>query len=104
MLSDATLERVSVSYRNGYRDGYAGRTNRVPETGLSLIGDDPIAGTLKPFAANDYATGHKAGANDKHWATNRPVATEAQLVASRAARQKTNEWRAANGKPLLPEL
>lgn len=67
MLSDRTLERVSCSYRNGYRDGYAVRVQTVPETGLEKIGDDPMGGTLKPFADFDYKNGYAAGFNDHYW-------------------------------------
>lgn len=62
MLSPATLERVSHSYRRGYYDGHAGRDAR----------NDPVPHTaegvpLKPFSNFDYTEGHKAGANDAHW-------------------------------------
>ena len=59
MLSDATLERVSVAYRRGYKDGFYGREN----TG-ALVKPEYI----KPFADFDYAEGYKAGANDRKWA------------------------------------
>jgi ribosome modulation factor len=58
MLSDATLERVSVAYRRGYRDGAAGRKPFL-EVKPSYI---------KPFAEVDYINGYKAGANDARWA------------------------------------
>ena len=57
MLSDKTLERVSVAYRRGYRDGAAGNQPFCevrPEY-------------IKPFADFDYAEGYKAGANDAKW-------------------------------------
>ena len=89
-MQDSTLERVSQSYRQGYRDGFAGRVQCVIETGLSLIGDDPIGGTLKPFAAFDYESGYRAGRNDAN-----PVqapATAAQIEASKASRAKVAMW------------
>jgi hypothetical protein len=57
MLSNQTLERVSVAYRRGYRDGNAGRApfcEVKPEY-------------IKPFADFDYDEGYKAGANDAKW-------------------------------------
>lgn len=62
MLSPATLERVSHSYRRGYYDGYFAREAQ----------NDPVPATdegvpLKPFSDFDYNEGHKAGANDAHW-------------------------------------
>lgn len=54
MLSDQTLERVSVAYRRGYRDGYSG-TNQGANVKPEYI---------KPFADFDYEQGLKAGAND----------------------------------------
>lgn len=59
MLSPATLERVSHSYRRGYYDGAASRPNA----------NDPVPTTdngipLKPFSDYDYSEGYKAGAND----------------------------------------
>lgn len=59
MLSAATLNRVSASYRRGYEDGYAGREPVGEKT------DSPLD---RPFADYDYAEGHKAGANDRKWA------------------------------------
>lgn len=57
MLSNQTLERVSVGYRRGYRDGYAG--------------NEPFCEVkpeyIKPFADFDYTEGLKAGANDAKW-------------------------------------
>lgn len=57
MLSAATLERVSVSYRNGYYDGHAGKH--------SQYADDPEA--MRPFGEFDYQAGYKAGSNDRRW-------------------------------------
>lgn len=62
MLSAATLNRVSHSYRRGYNDGYWGRDKR----------NDPVPTTaegvpLKPFSDFDYNEGHAAGANDRRW-------------------------------------
>lgn len=63
MLSPATLERVSHSYRRGYYDGHEKRPHK----------NDPIPTTdsgipLKPFSDFDYDEGYKAGANDRKWA------------------------------------
>jgi hypothetical protein len=55
MLSPSTLERVSVSYRRGYYDGYDGKATDNPQR-------DPFD---RPFASFDYEQGYKAGANDK---------------------------------------
>ncbi len=57
MLSPATLERVSHSYRKGYRDGWEGR-NRDQNKPIDFV---------KPFANYDYSEGYKAGANDRKW-------------------------------------
>lgn len=75
MLSNATLERVSIEYRNGYRAGYAQLTCDAPADGLDLT--DP-----KPFAHHDYVEGHRAGSNDAYWALVR-----AERVCDLAARQ-----------------
>lgn len=69
MLSDRTLERVSASYRRGYRDGALGCEKVTPQTGLSALGDDTIGGTIRPFANYDYEQGYAAGANDAKWAS-----------------------------------
>lgn len=58
MLSDKTLERVSVAYRRGYRDGYNG-TNK---------GANVKPEYFKPFAEHDYLAGYQAGKNDRYWA------------------------------------
>lgn len=55
MLSPQTLERVSVSYRRGYYDGYDGKPVNNPAR-------HPLD---RPFANFDYDQGYKAGANDK---------------------------------------
>lgn len=57
MLSDRTLERVSCSYRMGYRDGYDGKPEQYK--------DEPVA--TRPFGFYDYTNGYKAGANDAKW-------------------------------------
>lgn len=57
MLSDKTLERVSVGYRRGYRDGYAGNPR------FCAVKPDSIL----PFAEYDYEQGYKAGENDAKW-------------------------------------
>lgn len=57
MLSNAMLERVSVSYRIGYRDGYDGK----PEA----YKNEPVA--MRPFGFYDYTQGYEAGANDAKW-------------------------------------
>lgn len=67
MLSDRTLERVSVSYAIGYRDGHQGRDKRTPANGISAINNDTIGGTIRPFADYDYEQGFSAGANDAKW-------------------------------------
>lgn len=57
MLSNATLERASVAYRRGYRDGYDATSqgaNVKPEY-------------IKPFASFDYKEGFDAGQNDAKW-------------------------------------
>jgi hypothetical protein len=66
MLSPATLERVSHSYRRGYYDGYFGREAKndpVPRTDSGI--------PMKPFSDFDYSEGHKAGANDAKWSAKR---------------------------------
>lgn len=55
MLSPQTLERVSVSYRRGYYDGYDGKAADNPKR-------HPFD---RPFANFDYEQGYKAGASDK---------------------------------------
>lgn len=72
MLSDKALERVSGSYRRGYRAGYAGEPSQdtMPSTGL---GD-------RPFADFDFNEGYKAGANDAKW-----TKVNARIAASKAA-------------------
>lgn len=62
MLSPATLNRVSHSYRRGYYDGYEGRENQ------NLPVPDFQGVPLKPFSDFDYSEGYKAGANDRKWA------------------------------------
>jgi hypothetical protein len=57
-MSDATLMRVGSAYRNGYRDGEAGRPNRYAGPA------DPL---VRPFGHYDYHQGYEAGANDAHW-------------------------------------
>lgn len=62
MLSSATLNRVSHSYRRGYYDGYD----------LTPPKNDPVPDyrgvPLKPFSDYDYSEGYKAGKNDRYWA------------------------------------
>ena len=60
MLTPKTLERVSASYRRGYYDGYNGQ----PAVDAKAS-EHPFD---RPFANADYASGHKAGANDRKWA------------------------------------
>lgn len=62
MLSNATLERVSTSYRRGYLDGRSGR----PDVGAGIPSEQ-----IRPFAEFDYAEGYRAGANDRRWADTR---------------------------------
>lgn len=64
MLSPQTLERVSVSYRKGYYDGYDGKPQHAREP-LDIT--DTGSPHLKPFANHDYEAGYKAGANDRKW-------------------------------------
>jgi hypothetical protein len=59
MLSPQTLGRVSASYRRGYYDGYDGK--RASDEKASAHPFD------RPFSSGDYASGHKAGANDRKW-------------------------------------
>ena len=58
MLSPATLNRVSNSYRRGYYDGYFARAHAGQQSG------DPLH---KPFTNIDYDNGHESGANDAKW-------------------------------------
>jgi collagenase-like PrtC family protease len=60
MLSAATLERVSASYRKGYHAGYAGEPNAYSELKVPAM--------MLPFGEFDYTTGYEAGANDRRWA------------------------------------
>jgi hypothetical protein len=82
MLSPSTLERVSVSYRRGYYDGYDGKSVDNPER-------DPFD---HPFTNFDYDQGYKAGANDHKRADERALLvdvkanlTPRELAAERAA-------------------
>jgi len=62
MLSPATLNRVSSSYRRGYYDGYAKRpANNLPVPTT----DNGIP--MKPFSDSDYSSGRAAGLNDRYW-------------------------------------
>ena len=62
MLSPATLDRVSSSYRRGYYDGYNGTPQAQPAVGFAAG-----AAAIRPFANADYEAGLKAGANDRKW-------------------------------------
>lgn len=93
-MTDATLERASQGYRNGYRDGEDGREKRTPSTGIAAINDDTIGGTIKPFADFDYNSGYAAGANDARWRRIR--------AGLENARAEVNAWRIAHGKQPLP--
>ena len=78
MLSPATLERVSVSYRRGYYDGYDGKPVDNPKR-------DPLD---RPFASFDYEQGYKAGASDKRWflerqKNNTPAAGESRCEVAK---------------------
>lgn len=64
MLSPSTLERVSVSYRKGYYDGYDKKPMHKGEPSLNIEGDGV---QIRPFANFDYEEGYKAGANDRKW-------------------------------------
>jgi hypothetical protein len=68
MMSDQQLERVSLSFARGYKDGYWGRPKATPDNGIAQINNDTIGGTIRPFADFDYEEGYKGGANDAHWA------------------------------------
>lgn len=57
MLSNATLERVGVAYRNGYNDGY-NKKEKFCEVKPEFI---------LPFAKGDYENGYAAGENDRKW-------------------------------------
>ncbi len=64
MLSPATLNRVSHSYRRGYNDGYS----QAPCVNEPVVKTD--AGIpMKPFSDYDYSTGYRAGLNDYYWNT-----------------------------------
>lgn len=65
MLSVATLNRVSSSYRRGYYDGFEGKLHQnlpVEKTAQGI--------PMRPFSDFDYDEGHKAGKNDRYWADN----------------------------------
>ena len=62
MLSPATLNRVSNSYRRGYYAGYA-QEIRQNETVTRTDSGIP----MKPFSDYDYEEGYKAGLNDFYW-------------------------------------
>jgi hypothetical protein len=87
MLSPATLNRVSSSYRRGYCDGYElreGRNLPVPTT------DNGIP--LKPFSDTDYTSGRAAGLNDRYWSdyrAGRETRTRAEFMASHGLALKT---------------
>ncbi len=83
MLSSATLERVSVSYRRGYHAGYAGEPLVSPN-------NDPLA---RPFGDHDYAQGHAAGLNDMRWSKFNQLATPEQSDAVWAAATKEEKVR-----------
>jgi hypothetical protein len=85
MLSDATLNRVSSSYRRGYRDAEAGRPPQ--NAPVETCGGVP----MKPFSDFDYNEGWNAGANDAYWAYVRSNG----LQGSQAGR---NEWIEARRK------
>lgn len=57
MLSPQSLQRATLSYARGYRDGYFGKNQNDP-TAIDLS---------KPFASGDYADGYDAGQNDRKW-------------------------------------
>lgn len=62
MLSAATLNRVSSSYRRGYYDGW----DKKPAKNLPVpTTDNGIP--LRPFSDSDYAAGRAAGLNDRYW-------------------------------------
>jgi hypothetical protein len=67
MLSPATLERVSCSYRRGYYDGYDGKPEVGPVAGLAIVDGAARDPFDRPFSRFDYEQGYKAGASDKKW-------------------------------------
>jgi hypothetical protein len=54
-MMDSTLERVSISYRDGYR------------AGESEARCSPAERTAGSFSHYDYMEGYSAGANDHYW-------------------------------------
>lgn len=62
MLSAATLNRVSSSYRRGYYDGW----DMKPAKNLPVKKTD-MGIPMKPFSDGDYTSGHAAGLNDRYW-------------------------------------
>lgn len=76
MLSDRTLERVSVSYRMGYRDGYDGLPERYK--------DEPVA--MRPFGFYDYTQGYEGGANDAKWNAKRLMERQPERATDREGR------------------
>lgn len=76
MLSDSTLERVSVAYRKGYRDGYEAK-DKFCEVRPEYI---------KPFAIFDYEEGYKAGMNDAKWTARALLEEESDIEHARRTR------------------
>lgn len=80
MLSAATLNRVSSSYRRGYYDGY----DKKPAANLPVpTTDNGIP--LRPFSDSDYRSGRAAGLNDRYWSdfyAGKETATRADFLAA----------------------
>ncbi len=91
MLSPQTLERVSVSYRDGYYDGYYGRPTQ------NVQGKHPFD---RPFSTYDYDQGYHAGANDAKWSKKHAALTLSQFLAEFGIRTKGDltEWLRRNAK------
>jgi hypothetical protein len=63
-VNNATLERVSTQYRDGYR---AGQAKAMPRDYSNFNPVDAANNCSNVFANFDYANGYKAGANDQWW-------------------------------------
>lgn len=70
VLSAKTLERVSISYRRGYYDGY---DQKQPQNKSVQKTDNGIP--MKPFSDHDYFEGYRAGLNDYYWENKEKIGT-----------------------------